>query len=146
MEIKDKKSYSFSKNFIVFFILIILGIFLAILFYIFNLQKEYRKLLQDYNNEKISMKQEQENYIINQEQSKKNYTDLKVKNYEYYKQIEENTKKLDFLDSWVVIVPNNTRIYHKYGCEYLDLSDSILVFNPENAKGQGFVPCSHCIK
>ena len=54
-------------------------------------------------------------------------------------------KKSDFYDEFIVFVSDNTKVYHKYGCQYLDLT-SFLAFNIDNAKEQGYKPCSHCIK
>lgn len=72
--------------------------------------------------------------------------DEKISNYDdYYDDYEELKEESDFMEEFVVIVPENTSIYHKYGCKYLDLT-SFLVFNIDNAKEQGYKPCSHCIK
>lgn len=61
-----------------------------------------------------------------------------------YYDYEELKEEADFMAEFVVIVPDNTSIYHKYGCKYLDLT-SFLIFNIDNAEEQGYNPCSHCI-
>lgn len=64
----------------------------------------------------------------------------------FYKILYNSQKsKIEFMDEYVVIVPENTNIYHKYDCKYLDISN-FLVFNLENAQAQGYVACKHCIK
>lgn len=72
--------------------------------------------------------------------SRKNQEISKLK-----QELESNNKQLNFMDNFIVIVPNNTSIYHKYGCKYLDLS-GFLIFNIQNAKAQGYNACTHCIK
>ena len=53
--------------------------------------------------------------------------------------------KIGFYDRYAVIVGDDgTKKYHKYGCSYLDTSDGLWIFNTENAKYQGYKPCSHC--
>lgn len=63
----------------------------------------------------------------------------------YYKKIyNEQLDKINFMDKYIVIVPDNTTIYHRYDCEYLDTSSSFLAFNIDNAKAQGYTACKHC--
>lgn len=66
----------------------------------------------------------------------------------YSELLNENANmrsKVNFFDEHVVIVPNNTRVYHRYDCIYCDKS-SFLIFNDENAKAMGYRACSHCMK
>ena len=58
----------------------------------------------------------------------------------------EQKDKVKFMDDHVVIVPEYTNIYHKYECQYLDLTNGGYIFNPENAKAQGYKACKHCNK
>ena len=62
-----------------------------------------------------------------------------------YEEIWDLREQVDFMNKYIVIVPSNTNVYHKYGCQYLDTS-SFSAFNITNAKGQGYVACTHCIK
>ena len=65
----------------------------------------------------------------------------------YQDQLDDYRPKANFLDSYVVIVGNNgTKTYHKYGCVLLDTTNGYLAFNPENAKANGYKPCSICCK
>lgn len=72
--------------------------------------------------------------------SRKNQEISKLK-----KEQSSNYKQLAFMNKYIAIVPNHTTVYHKYGCQYLDLSD-FLVFNISNAEAQGYTACPHCIK
>jgi hypothetical protein len=58
----------------------------------------------------------------------------------------EQEDKVKFMDDHVVIVPEYTNIYHKYECQYLDLTNGGYIFNPENAEAQGYKACKHCNK
>ena len=58
----------------------------------------------------------------------------------------EQKDKVKFMDNHVVIVPEYTNIYHKYECQYLDLTNGGYIFNPENAEAQGYKACKHCNK
>lgn len=69
---------------------------------------------------------------------KQQLNDYKTKNERYEKQIR-------FMDNSVVICPaDGTSIYHNYNCTHYDKTIAYLVFNPENAKTQGFNPCYYC--
>ena len=64
---------------------------------------------------------------------------------EQYKKIyNEQLDKINFMNKYIVIVPDNTTIYHRYNCKYLDSSSNFLAFNIDNAKAQGYTPCKHC--
>ncbi len=83
---------------------------------------------------------------LTNEQIQKKSLQSEIDNIEFYKkEYLKNIDKLSFMDEYIVIVPADTNIYHKYDCKYLDLS-SFLVFNTENAKAEGFKACKHCIK
>lgn len=94
---------------------------------------------------------------INDISSKLNYKDTQIKGLNTtitnnQKRLSNLQKKYDniqpkseFMDNYIVIVPKNTNIYHKYDCKYLDVS-SFYAFNIENARSQGYVACKHCIK
>jgi RNA polymerase subunit RPABC4/transcription elongation factor Spt4 len=52
--------------------------------------------------------------------------------------------KVAFMDDYVVIVPDNgTNTYHKYGCEYLDMS-SFWIYNVDAAIGMDYEACPYC--
>lgn len=54
-------------------------------------------------------------------------------------------EKSKFMDEYIVfVVDKETKIYHKYGCEDLDLS-AFLAFNINMAKGLGYSPCPKCV-
>ncbi len=83
---------------------------------------------------------------LTNEQIQKKSLQSEIHNIEFYKKdYWKNIDKVSFMDEYVVIVPADTNIYHKYDCKYLDLS-SFLVFNIDNAKSEGFKACKHCIK
>lgn len=48
-----------------------------------------------------------------------------------------------FYSQHIVLIGEGSK-YHKYGCSYLDMTDGFLAYNTENAKYQGYKPCSHC--
>ena len=62
-----------------------------------------------------------------------------------YRELKEDYNKvhaeMSFFHDYAVIVGNGNR-YHSYGCPYLD--DYFYIFNRENARYQGYRPCSHC--
>ena len=52
--------------------------------------------------------------------------------------------KTNFLDNNIAIVPDDgTRLYHKYGCEKLNLS-YFWAYNTEAAIDKGYRPCPYC--
>lgn len=94
------------------------------------------------NNELKKQKEELNSAIAEQKESNKELLD------DYYENISEKLKikqKADFFDTYAVIVPSNTQVYHKYDCEYCDRS-SFSIFNISSAEARGFIPCSHCIE
>ncbi len=64
-----------------------------------------------------------------------------------YRELKEDYDKIcleaSFFHDYAVIVGNGNR-YHSYGCPYLDRSAGFYIFNRENARYQGYRPCSHC--
>lgn len=65
----------------------------------------------------------------------------------YQDQLDDYRLKANFLDNNVVIVGGtSTKTYHKYRCVLLDTTNGYLAFNPENAKANGYKPCSICCK
>lgn len=60
---------------------------------------------------------------------------------------EENddmSSEIAFYDRHIVFIADDgTNKYHNYRCPYLDTSH-FWAYNTENAKGQGYKPCSHC--
>lgn len=51
----------------------------------------------------------------------------------------------EFMDNHIVIVSDDgTRMYHKYGCEDLDLS-YFWAYNTEAAESKGYYPCNKCM-
>lgn len=145
-ELKEKNTNNlpyFSKKFVIIFVLILIIIAVLTNFYIYSYFNEQYALLQRENenySKKINELQEQYDDI------EKQYDDVKNEKWKLYLENQKNQAKINFVDNYVVIVPANTRIYHRYDCEYLDKTGSGLIFNIENAKGQGFIACKHCIK
>lgn len=97
----------------------------------------------------FNLKQTSEKEIKNNEYTiqtlRVDLKNIKESEKKYYNLYNETKKKSDFMDKYVVIVPTNTYVFHKYGCQYLDMSSG-LIFNIQNAKGQGYIACKHCIK
>ena len=57
----------------------------------------------------------------------------------------ENHDKLRFFSMSSVIIGNDgTNTYHKWECEYLDMSDGFWIFNIDAAIDQGYTACSYC--
>ena len=60
----------------------------------------------------------------------------KISNYE---------TQIKFMDKAVAICPaDGTGLYHKYGCEKLDMSDGVWIYNTNQAPIEGFSPCFYC--
>lgn len=76
---------------------------------------------------------------------KKSKTDVEAQNSKLINENWNMRSKVNLFDKHVVIVPENTRVYHRYDCIYCDKS-SFLIFNDENAKAMGYRACSHCMK
>ena len=72
---------------------------------------------------------------------------IKEKDEEFWEEFKKRLnlqQKLNFYEKNAVIVSDDgTNLYHKYGCEDLDLS-YFWIYNTENAKHQGYVPHSKC--
>lgn len=80
---------------------------------------------------------DQASFITSRKQIIQNYRD----------ELDKCIPKAEFLDNKVVIVGGtSTKTYHKYGCVLLDTTNGYLAFNPENAKANGYKPCSICCK
>lgn len=123
-----------NKNTIIILIiaLIIVAITtIVLLFYTLNLKQTFEK------------EKNANEYTI--QSLKSDMTKIKESEKKYYNLYSETKKKSNFMDDYIVIVPTNTYVFHKYGCQYLDIS-SFLAFNIENAKGLGYVACKHCVK
>ena len=74
----------------------------------------------------------------------KRITSLSADVKKYRARANEYKDKADFMDDYIVIVPDDgTNLYHSYGCSKLDTS-SFWAFNTEAAKGEGYKPCSKC--
>jgi hypothetical protein len=70
--------------------------------------------------------------------------ELEISMEELYNQGSADMEKAYFMDDYVVIVPDDgTEMYHKYGCEYLDLS-SFWVYNIDAAINMGYAACPYC--
>lgn len=60
-------------------------------------------------------------------------------------EIKEYTPIVQFCKDYVrVIGDDDTDTYHKYGCNYLDISQGFWIFNTDAAKARGFVECPYC--
>ena len=60
------------------------------------------------------------------------------------KKLSSYKEQIEFMDRSVAICPaDGTGLYHKYGCEDLDLS-SYYIYNISQAPNKGFSPCSLC--
>lgn len=64
---------------------------------------------------------------------------------EYSNKYKNVLDKVEFFNKYIVIVTEYTKIYHKYDCLYCDKS-SFYIFVIDDAKSNGYKPCSHCIK
>lgn len=65
---------------------------------------------------------------------------------EAIRQLHTCIAKLRFYDKNVVIAPDDGKLlYHKYGCEELDLS-SFWIYNTKLAEANGYKPCDNCCK
>lgn len=65
---------------------------------------------------------------------------------EAIRQLHTCIAKLRFYDKNVVIVPDDGKLlYHKYGCEELDLS-SFWIYNTKLAEANSYKPCDYCCK
>lgn len=76
---------------------------------------------------------------------KASYKKLQEKYSECSSEKYKMQQKVNFFDNHAVIIPANTRVYHRYDCTYCDKS-SFRIYNSENAIVQGYKPCSHCIE
>lgn len=56
------------------------------------------------------------------------------------------TEKAQFMDDYIVIVPDDEEIYHKYDCYLLDDMKQFIAFNMAYADADGYTPCSDCIE
>jgi hypothetical protein len=73
--------------------------------------------------------------------------DLKQTYWNQYTSAQSDYQELKtFMDHSVVIVPEGSRTYHKYGCSELAGITSYYIYNPENAAAQGYHECSICGK
>lgn len=123
----NTKSYKSSLISLIIVLIFVTIACMILLVYVFSLKSTL-----SFNNTKIiNLNSQIRNLNSKITKYKEEYDDLKEKN--------------EFMDDYIVIVSENTSIYHKYGCKYLDLT-SFLVFNIDNAISQGYYPCSHCIK
>lgn len=77
-------------------------------------------------------------------QLKADYNTLKRQHDEFVDNSVEWAVKATILDSYVVFVGADERYYHKYGCEYLDMS-SFWAFNEDAARSKRYKACPHCI-
>lgn len=65
----------------------------------------------------------------------------------YENEVDLLRERAEFLDNYVVIVGDNgSKYYHKYECGLWRSCDSILVYNEEAARQDGYKPCSICCK
>lgn len=93
-------------------------------------------------NELKNKKEELESTITSQKTS---YKKLQEKYSECNSEKYELQQKVTFFDNHAVIIPANTKVYHRYDCTYCD-RDSFYILNDGSARAQGYIPCSHCIK
>ena len=83
--------------------------------------------------------------IYNKNNLKTEISNIKAEKNRISQEYYAMKNKVDFFDNYAVIIPTNTKIYHKYDCIYCDKS-KFSIFNIENAKSNGYIACSHCIK
>lgn len=55
----------------------------------------------------------------------------------------DNSFKIEFFDKYAVLVNENSRKYHKYGCEDFDTS-SFWIYNINAAEDKGYYACPEC--
>ena len=56
----------------------------------------------------------------------------------------EDYKFIRFYSTYAAIVIEDTKIYHIYGCENLDISAPFYIYNIPTAKSKGYYPCPKC--
>jgi len=62
-------------------------------------------------------------------------------------QIAQNKEKLNFFDTYAVIVPDDgTKYYHTYECTHYDHNAKFWIYNVLLAESEGFKPCPYCKK
>ena len=76
---------------------------------------------------------------------KRDISALQSKIYSLQNENDSLSTSADFMEYHVVIVPDDgSNIYHKYGCPRLNTSSGFWIYNTENAKYNGYRPCSYC--
>lgn len=91
----------------------------------------------------INLNETTEKLLNEIENLEKENKEIEQRNVKYIKENLSTQIKANFFDKYVLIVPKNTRVYHKYDCQYCDISGATLIFINDT---QGYKPCSHCIK
>lgn len=142
-EVKKENVEPFSKRFVIMLLIIVIFFSGIIDFFVYLYFKDRCNELQTENINLINQNNGNLNRINELESKNKEYKEKSIEN---SNKITSMENKVTFMDKHVVIVPANTNIFHKYDCQYLDISNGGLVYNPENARSEGFVPCPKCIK
>lgn len=89
---------------------------------------------------KIENLQEEKNILLNtNDLLEENYSELVI-DYNYLNYVNNaNTTKLNFFDSYAVIVPEGSSYYYSYDCyKTLSSTTSFYIYNVSNAIAQGF--------
>ncbi len=55
----------------------------------------------------------------------------------------EQQTHLDFYDTYAVIITENSKLYHRHGCENLD-TQTFWIYNLSAAQQEGYTPCPAC--
>lgn len=95
-------------------------------------------------NEYSNMKNQINHYKSVIDDKNKLISDYQKEVSNYQEKIDNYNIQIRFMDEHVAICPlDGSGLYHKYGCEHLDLS-SFMIYNSEQAPNEGFRPCYYC--
>lgn len=92
----------------------------------------------DYYYEYLDLKESVKNYQQIIADKNKKVTELNIDLQKYKNQIE-------FMNKYVSICPvDGTSLYHNYSCAHYDKDDPFYVYSINDARAEGYVPCSYC--
>lgn len=133
---ETKKKKPFRTIVIVALLLILLAGNCYLLYVCNDLQSRLNKQAFAYSDLNVT-KQELEYKIKN----------LQRKNQEQWEENQAIKPIADFYSQHAVIVPDDgTRLFHSYGCSYLNMKNGWWIYNYEAAESHGYKPCPYCQK
>lgn len=136
-----------NEYYLLYYIVVILGIGTILLTYIKNKSNVWYSLLiliSILGLIRIFEKNSEiENLIYLNSQYSSNIKKLHTKIDELETEISDLNNDMAFYNKYIVFVNSGVNVYHSLDCENFD-SSSFLAFNVENAFGQGYKPCSKC--